>query len=83
MLVRVEIGFRKGTIQDIEITAAKAMLADGRATLPVYGVTTKGRKEVKACESIPSKEAREVVQQGREELRKYKAELTSKNKKGR
>jgi hypothetical protein len=36
MLVRVKYGHRAGQIQDIEFTAAKLMLADGRASLVQY-----------------------------------------------
>ena len=38
MLVRLNIGRKAGTIQDIEISAAKAMIADGRASAIDYGV---------------------------------------------
>jgi hypothetical protein len=37
MLVRVHVGLRAGTIQDICPEAARAMVADGRASLPNYG----------------------------------------------
>lgn len=36
MLVRLQIGRNAGKIQDIEISAAKGMLADGRATAVEY-----------------------------------------------
>lgn len=36
MLVRVNIGPRAGQIQDIEFTAAKQMLAEGRASAIQY-----------------------------------------------
>ena len=36
MLVRLKIGRRAGQIQDIEVSAAKAMLADGRAEVIEY-----------------------------------------------
>jgi hypothetical protein len=36
MLVRVNIGPRAGQIQDIEFTAAKQMLAEGRASAVQY-----------------------------------------------
>lgn len=38
MLVRVNIGRKAGQIQDIEFTAAKQMLADGRASEIRYDV---------------------------------------------
>lgn len=37
MLVRLNIGRRVGQIQDIEPSAAKAMIADGRASVVEYG----------------------------------------------
>lgn len=44
MLVRVQIGRNAGQIQDIEISAAKGMIADGRATAVEYenGAETEG-----------------------------------------
>ena len=36
MLVRLNIGRNAGKIQDIEISAAKAMIADGRASAVEY-----------------------------------------------
>jgi hypothetical protein len=36
MLVRVNYGWKAGQIQDIEPVAARAMLADGRATAVNY-----------------------------------------------
>lgn len=37
MLVRLNVGRRAGEIQDIEPSAAKQMLADGRAEAVQYG----------------------------------------------
>lgn len=61
MLVRLNIGRKAGQIQDIEISAAKAMIADGRATAVEYenGAETEGVAQLLESDSAkPAKAAK-------------------------
>ena len=51
MLVRLNIGRKAGEIQDIEISAAKAMIHDGRASAVEYenGAETEGVAQLVAA----------------------------------
>jgi hypothetical protein len=62
MLVRVKYGHRAGQIQDIEFTAAKLMLADGRASLVQYDQGTEAEADKPAAAADPASEPQKQSQ---------------------
>lgn len=63
MLVRVNYGWKAGRVEDIEPTAARAMLADGRATAVNYDPEPSGDRAIgssgdRKAADVPSKKKR-------------------------
>lgn len=61
MLVRVEMGIHQGKIRDIESEAARAMLADGRASAVDWDrIATPAPVKVKAAAPVPARKRKKV-----------------------